>query len=168
MLSPPHGYGPTPAPPAFCCDEPECLPVLGGLPCDGGPACPSASFVGWDIPIDDCEACISQPGVAGPSSAPYDPFGDCCDEACFTLPDLALGTRGASPVDCPDCWAEPSGSGSGINGRFDDDGMTETESSVATPGVGESVSPLHGGSKHLMGLGMDDRVIQEIVCAVHS
>ncbi|KAL8293232.1 hypothetical protein RQP46_000926 [Phenoliferia psychrophenolica] len=140
---------------------------MGGEACDGGPACPSASFVGWDIPVDECEECIGPPGFLGglghgiEHQLPYDSFNECCDEACFTLPDLALGARRSPPqLDCPDCWGEPSDGGN--FGRVgDDETMTESDTSVATPG--DSVSPAQGVLKHSAFMGMDDRVIQEIL-----
>lgn len=48
----------------FCCDDESHLVDLP--PCEGGPTCPSASFVGWDV---DCEECAEMPvAVAGGST----------------------------------------------------------------------------------------------------
>lgn len=149
---------------AFCCEEPEC--VSADETCDGGPTCPSASFVGWDVPVDECEAChtssIMGEDATGEGAAerrtPFDSFTECCSAACFTLPDLALG-QFPREDDCPDCWATGSVGG----GRSGDDDITENGSSVTTPGERE-FGTLDATSKHPIGLmGMDDKAIQELV-----
>jgi hypothetical protein len=156
---------------AFCCEEPDCLPLVEA--CEGGPACPSTSFVGWDdMLLDDCDQCAVGVGGAGPpeggervgggSEACCPPwpgaslslFGDCCAEGCFELPDLVLGGK-PQEDSCPDCWSV------GAGGMREDE-WTESGSSVATPADRDMLSTSPRGLSDLM-KGLDDKAIQEIV-----
>ncbi|KAK4696932.1 hypothetical protein P7C70_g8293, partial [Phenoliferia sp. Uapishka_3] len=97
-------HAPSTIPLAFCCDEPDCLPQYEA--CDGGPTCPSASFVGWGEE-EDCEACVGVGGAGGKGKGKemggaMEEWMTCCDEDCF-VPDAG--------ADCAACCEEGLGEG---------------------------------------------------------
>ncbi|KAM0756057.1 hypothetical protein T439DRAFT_320745 [Meredithblackwellia eburnea MCA 4105] len=143
---------------SFCCDEADCISDVGDS-CDGGPTCPSATFVGWDVPIDDCEACSSSIGTwTGPGGGGGD-FTDCCSAACFTLPDLALGAiPSRQDNNCPDCWGNTSTSA--ISRQDGSSGVVTPPDTDVTP---SSAGPKNSNSSNLEDVALDDKAIQEIL-----